>query len=601
MDKGSDSGLQGSTFVRSSKASFDIRRLMGLAIYEWQMLLIGAMFLAISSAALLAFPQVIKLIVDDALAAKDAATLNHVAMIALALFAVQSLAGAARYYCFTIAGERIVVRLRQQLFDHLLNQDISFFDNQKTGELQSRLSADTTLLQNAVSVNISMLVRTAASAFGGLGMLIYTSPALSAALLLTLPPVAAGVAVFGQRIRQFAKLQQDATAASGGVASETLGGIRIVRAFGQEILESKRYSDQITRSFGLAKRKTLTVAFFIGIASLLGLSGIVGVLWYGSLQVVNGTFTVGSLTSFMLYTLTVAVSVGTLGGLWTDFMAAAGASHRIFEIFDRPSGETKRGDQKLLKPEGRISFEQVSFHYATRADFPVLTEINFTIEPGEAVAVVGPSGGGKSTIAALISRFYDPTSGRICIDSRDLRSLKYDEYHGILGMVPQDPVLFSVSIEENIRFGFPGATIEAVKSAAALANASSFIEQFPDQYQTLVGERGIQLSGGQRQRIAIARAAVRNPRILILDEATSALDSESESLVQAALEKLMKERTTLVIAHRLSTVRNASKIIVVDHGKIVQIGTHAALIGDLKGLYCRLVERQLADSPKGLL
>jgi ABC transporter fused permease/ATP-binding protein len=570
----------------------DLKRLSRLALVEWRMLSVGMFFLAVSSSALLVFPQVIKKIVDEALASKDSVTLNRVALIAFGLLVIQSLAGAARYYCFTFAGERIVVNIRRKLFAHLLDQDISFFDGQKTGELQSRLSSDTTILQNALSVNISMLVRTLASAVGGLFMLIYTSPQLAGAMLLTLPVAGAGVAIFGQRIRNLSRAQQDAIAMSGGVANESLSGIRVVRAFGQDHHEKMRYENTLMNSLKVAKSKIITIGSFIGLASVVGFTAVVGVLWYGGNQVVNGTFTIGSLTSFMLYTLTVAVSVGTLGGLWTDFMSAAGASNRIFEILDRPIGETKSGKKIIEQTKGRLEFDRVTFSYRTRENFAVLKNLSLTVEPGEVVALVGSSGSGKSTVASLIARFYDPTSGVIKIDGLNLTEIDYQNYHSLIGMVPQDPILFSVSIAENISFGLEHASPDEIRAAAKLANALTFIETFPDGFKTLVGERGIQLSGGQRQRIAIARAAVRNPRILILDEATSALDSESESLVQEALERLMVGRTTLIIAHRLSTIRNADKIVVLDAGQIVETGNHEELIRKENGIYKKLVEKQ---------
>ncbi|MCX6117663.1 MAG: ABC transporter transmembrane domain-containing protein [Proteobacteria bacterium] len=581
--------------AKSKISNSDFKRLYRMALVEWRILLLGMGFLALSSAALLAFPQVIKSIVDNALASRDASTLNQVALLAMGIFAVQSLAGAARYYCFTLAGERIVVRLRKQLFTHLLDQDIAFFDGQKTGELQSRLSSDATILQNALSVNISMLVRTAATAVGGLIMLIYTSPQLAFSLLLSLPIAGAGVAAFGGKIRTLAKLQQDAFARSGGVANESLSGVRIVRAFGQDGIEINRYEKTLNESLNIAKKKILTIGSFIALASILGSMAIIGVLWYGSTQVVNGEFTIGALTSFMLYTMTVAVSVGTLGGLWTDFMSAAGASKRIFEILDRPKGITKNGATKVKNALGRIQLDNVSFEYMTREHFSVLSHVNIVIEPGEIVALVGPSGSGKSTIAALIARFYDPTEGKILIDDINLKDLDYETFHSLIGMVPQDPVLFSVSIAENIRFGLPSASLQQIKDAASLSNAAQFIDAFPEGYDTLVGERGVQLSGGQRQRIAIARAAVRNPKILILDEATSALDSESESIVQEALERLMVGRTTLIIAHRLSTVKIADRILVLDGGKIVEVGSHNELMANENSLYKKLINKQRSD------
>lgn len=579
--------------IKNPKKKSAFRRLLALAWGEWRLFAIGSVFLAISSAAMLSFPQVIRQIIDEALVAKDAATINHIALIALGVFAAQSIAGAVRYACFTLAGEKIVVRLRRNLFSHILNQDVSFFDMEKTGELQSRLFADAAVLQNAVSVNISMVLRNFVGAIGGLGMLIYTSPNLSIALMACIPPVAVGVAIFGKKIRNFSRQHQDALAISGGVANESISGLRIVRAFGQEALEVKRYSKALDESFSISKRKIRSISIFTFIFSLFGLSAIVGVLWYGSLLVVSGEFSIGSLTSFMLYALSVAVSVGALGSLWTDFMSASGASHRIFAILDKPVGATTFGEDVLDDFRGEIVFQNVTFSYPSRKNMTVIDDMSFKIASGEIVAVVGPSGGGKSTIAGLIARFYDPDEGFVKIDGQELQTLQPEVFRRGFGIVPQEPILFSVSIEENIRFGNPAATKSEVKAAAKLANAEEFITSFPEGYNTLVGERGVQLSGGQRQRIAIARAAVRNPKILILDEATSALDSKSEALVQEALERLMVGRTTLIIAHRLSTVKKANRIFVLDHGKIVQMGSHEALLADQDGLYRQLIEQQL--------
>ena len=580
--------------MAAPKEKIDFRKLYRLAGSEWKMLAIGTVFLAISSATLLIFPQVIKTIIDEALISKDAKTINQVALMALGLFAVQSFAGAMRYYFFTITGERIVLSIRKKLFHHLLFQDISFFDGQKVGELQSRLSSDATILQNTLSVNISMLVRNSATAVGGLAMLLYTSPTLGFSLLGAIPPIAAGIAVFGQKIRKISRAQQDAIAVASGVANETLSGVRIVRALGKEAYESARYSERLEESFSVARKKITIIGIFIAFASMLGLAAVTGVLWYGSLLVIDGTFTVGSLTSFMLYTLSVAVAAGSLGGLWTDFMSAFGASRRIFEILDHPIGKTMTGTSPITSINGTVEFKNVTFSYPTRPDVTVLDNINFKILPGEAVALVGPSGGGKSTIASLIARFYDPDKGEVTIDGNSLSNIDPKNFRANLAIVPQDPTLFSISIADNISFGELNVPIEKIKAAAKLANAEHFINSFPETYATLIGERGVQLSGGQRQRIAIARAALRDPRILILDEATSALDAESEGLVQEALERLMQGRTTLVIAHRLSTVRKANRILVIDGGRIVQSGTHEELLRQEAGIYRKLVEKQLA-------
>ncbi len=571
---------------------YGIRRLLSLARPQLPMLLAGGVFLIISSATMLAYPRIVKEIIDSALGSGDTTKVDRAALLILGLFVIQGITSALRYYCFTLSGERIVAKLRHDLYARILDQEIAFFDASRTGELTSRLSSDTTVLQNAVSVNISMLVRNAASTVGGLALVIYTSPVLALALLAALPPVGVFVAVFGKKVRTLSRQVQDAIAAGGVVAEETIGGIRTVRAFAQEPREAARFGAAVANSLALAKQKIATISRFMGVASLFGYVGIVLVVWYGGRLVVTKEMTIGDLTSFILYTLTVAVSVGTLGGLWTDFMAATGAARRVFELIDRVPAIPVSGGAPAGRFEGRVSLKNVHFAYPTRADVEVLKGIDLELAPGEIVAIVGPSGGGKSTIASLIPRFYDPREGSVAIDGKDLRTLDGASLRRNLGIVAQDPILVSTTIAENIRYGREEATDAEVQAAARAANAAEFIERFPESYRTLVGERGIQLSGGQKQRIAIARAVLRDPRILILDEATSALDGESEHLVKEALDRLMKGRTTLVIAHRLSTTKDADRVVVIDQGRIVQQGRHDALMQDDSGLYRRLVERQ---------
>ena len=574
--------------------SHGIRRILQLAWPERGALGFGFLFLLISSAMLLAYPQAVKVIVDDSLGPNQGAALHRTALIMLVVFLLQALAGSLRYYFFTIAGERIVSRLRADLYRAIMEQDIAFFDSRRTGELMSRLSSDATVLQVAASVNISMFTRNFGAAVGGLGLLIYTSPVLALCLLACIPPIAVGTLKFGKRIRNISRDFQDALAQNGIVAEETISGIRTVRAFSKEHHEITRYSRAVQNSFQIAQRRTKSIATITGIAGVFGYSAIVGVLWYGGLLVTSGEMSIGDLTSFLLYALTVAVSVGALGSVWTDFMSATGAAKRVFELLDLKPSRALKGGRRLAEVRGEVSFCSVSFHYPSRPDYPVLSELSLNIKPGEQVALVGPSGSGKSTIAALISRFYDPSGGAILLDDAELSDLDGIWIREQIGVVAQDPLLLSDTIAANIRYGKEHATDEEVSRSARDANAEAFILGFPDGFQTIVGERGIQLSGGQRQRIAIARAMLKNPKILILDEATSALDAESEFLVQEALERLMKTRTTLVIAHRLSTVRKADRVLVIQAGGIMQSGKHDALMLDKDGLYYKLVNRQFS-------
>jgi ABC transporter fused permease/ATP-binding protein len=567
-----------------------IKKLLRLSREEWPLLLWGLFFLGISSAALLAYPHTIKKIIDEAIAQKDQPQLNFAAMLAVGIFAIQSVTSALRYYFFTLAGEKTVKRLRERLFGQILGQDITFFDSQKTGELLGRLSSDTAVLQNALSVNISMLVRATVQALGGVVMLFVTSTKLTIFILIIIPPLGFLGARFGRKVKAISKKAQDALAASSGVAEEGLSGVRTVKAFAQENFEKSRYHLRLENSFELQRGKIKEVARFTNLVSLIGLSAIVFIVWYGGTLVIQGEMSVGTLTSFLLYVITVAFSVGMLGSLWTDFMSAFGASGRIFELLEKSTEDLTTGRTSVTI--GLVEFKNVHFSYPARPQFPILKGVNFSIAPHETVAVVGPSGAGKSTLVQLLMRFYEPASGEILFDQHPSTEYSLKGLRQSIGIVSQEPVLVSETLFENIRYGKPDATHEEVIAASRKAFAHEFITRFPEGYDTLVGQRGVQLSGGQKQRVAIARALLKNPRILILDEATSSLDSESEHLVQKALEEQIGKRATLVIAHRLSTVKRADKILVLQEGEVVQVGTHQELYQNENGLYHKLVERQ---------
>ena len=572
-----------------------LKRFAILAKTQLRALLWGTFFLLIASGMGLAYPQAIRIIVDEVLGAKSEAMIDLAALAMLGIFAAQGIAGALRYYLFTTAGERVVTDLRDHLFQNVIGQEIGFFDARRTGELTNRLSSDTGILQNAVSVNISMGLRSLAMVLGGFGLLLYTSVSLTAAMILVVPPVALGAVWVGRKIRVLSRKTQDALARAGEVAEESIAGVRTVRIFGQEDEVSQKYRDAVDHAFDIARNRIRVVGLFLAGASFAAYASIAVVLWLGGKQVLTGQLSVGELTSFILYTLIVAFSLSTLGGLWADFMRAIGAGDRVFELMDRISEIPNRGGQILETVQGSMTFSGVDFAYPSRAEIDVLTGVSLALSPGEVVALVGPSGGGKSTVAALMSRLYDPTSGVVTLDGIDLRELDPTWLRAQVGVVAQEPMLFSTSVAANIRYGNPHATDEEVVNAANIANAHSFIEGFPEGYETMVGERGIQLSGGQKQRVAIARAVLKDPCLLVLDEATSALDTESEYLVQQALERLMQGRTTLVIAHRLSTVKQANRVVVIDAGRIVEEGTHTQLL-EKGGLYGRLVERQLVGA-----
>lgn len=568
------------------------QRLLALARPELKTLALGTLFLLVSSALNLSFPMIIGQLVDVVGEGAGREAVDRLVLMLMAIFAVVGFSTAMRAYLFTVAGERVVMRLRQDLFGSLIGQEVGFFDAHRTGELTNRLASDTTVLQNTVTVNVSMGLRFLLSAVGAIGILMWQSWQLTLLMLAVVPLVAIGAAFYGRSLRRISKQVQDALAAATAVAEESLSGIRTVRAFAREALELDRYSAAVTGAFELARRRAALGATFQGVVSFAGYAAIGVVLWYGGVLLINGQMTMGELTSFLLYTFTVAFSIGALSGLYEDFSKAVGASSRVFELLDRQSVVVS-GDQKVDALRGEVALSEVVFAYPTRPEAPVLQGLTLSIHPGEVVALVGPSGGGKSTVAALLSRFYDPQGGQIALDGKPLETLDADWLREQVGVVSQEPILFASSIIDNIRYGRMTATKEEVIAAARAANAHDFISDFPDGYETMVGERGVRLSGGQKQRVAIARAILKDPRVLVLDEATSALDAESEHLVQEALDRLMAGRSTLVIAHRLSTIQDADRVVVLSEGRVVQQGSHDELIA-VDGLYRRLVERQFA-------
>jgi ABC transporter fused permease/ATP-binding protein len=574
-------------------------RFNSIAKPERAPLSIGLFFLAISSGASLVYPQIVRWMVDNVLTPKRFDLLSWVVVGLFIAFSIQAITSSIRYYLFTLSGERIVLKLRERLFASVLSQEVAFFDFNRTGELMSRLASDCTTLQNTVSVNVSQGLRNLGQVIGGFAFMFYTSWKLSLIMLVFIPPVAVFAAVFGRRIRKFSKEFQASLAESSIVAEETISGVRTVKSFVQENHETRRYNSALGVALETARARILGIAQFMTIAMVLGFAAVCFVLWYGGREVVLNQMTVGDLTQFLLYLMIVAIGVGSLGSLWGDMMAGVGASARVFEILERqPAFSDDPASEMISSLQGRIEFQNIEFAYPTRADVKVLQNLNFAIEPGQIVALVGGSGGGKSTIASLIPRFYDPAKGEIHIDGVPLKKLALGWWRDQVGIVSQEPVLISSTIEENIRYGRPLATNDEVRAAAASANALEFIESFPEGFKTKVGEKGVQLSGGQKQRVAIARALLKNPKILILDEATSNLDTASEHLVQEALMRLMAGRTTLVIAHRLATIKGANKILVVQHGRIVQSGNHEELSTQIDGLYFKLLQRQFMTEEK---
>ena len=566
----------------------------------------GMLLLLGNSLLSMVFPGLMGKLVDatkgelprDAEALLDLTNIDSVALLLLGVFALQALLGFGRIYLFSYVTEHMLARLRQDTYEHLLKLPMNFFATRRVGELNSRISADVALLQDTFTTTLAELLRQLVIVTVGLVLLTALSPQLTLTMLVSIPVVAVVAVLFGRFIRKLSKEVQDRIADTNVVVDETLQGIQSVKAFANEAWEAMRYGRSVTAARSLAMKGARWRGAFVSFIILCMFGAIVLVIWRGVHLKEEGVLSTGELVTFIMYSVFIGASIGSIPEYITNVLKAVGATERLMDLHDETAEAIDLGPKGTPLPiEGRMAFNHVSFHYASRADMPVLRDVTFAAEPGQRIALVGPSGAGKSTIASMVLRFHDPVSGTVLIDGKDARDYPLTALRDRMAIVPQEVLLFGGTIRENIAYGKPHATQEEVEAAARKANAHAFITGFPEGYATVVGERGVQLSGGQRQRIAIARAVLKDPAILILDEATSALDSESERLVQEALDELMKGRTSLVIAHRLSTVRDADKILVLDKGVVVESGTHEELIADGEGLYHSLHVLQRSTEP----
>ncbi|MPY65442.1 ATP-binding cassette domain-containing protein [Deinococcus sp. SDU3-2] len=569
-----------------------LRRVLAYARPYRGLLVFGLLATLISSGLNLIFPLLFGRLIDASflrVGATDTGPLDRTVLALLGIFALSSLFGAAQSYLLAKVGAGVVADLRRSLFSHLMTLSPRFFAEHRTGELTSRLTADVGTVQAVTSTALAQAAALTFNIVGSTTLLVVTSPRLSLLTLAVIPLVIGTAIVIGRRIRTVSREVQDRVAEANASAEEAISGVRVVQSFTAEDTERGRYGQGVLASFLASLRRARLQALMGGVMSFLTFASLALVLWYGGRLVMGGDLSPGGLVTFLIYALQVGATVAAMSGLFSQFQEALGASGRIFELLDERSDLPEPARPlPLARAEGRVSFERVSFSYG---DAPVLHDLSFDVPAGQVVALVGPSGAGKTTLVSLIPRFWDVTGGTLRVDGEDVRAYALADLRAQVGLVPQETLLFSGSIEENIRYGRPDASPEEVEAAARAANAHGFITALPQGYATVVGERGVRLSGGQRQRVAIARALLKDPRILILDEATSALDNESEALVQQALETLMRGRTTFVIAHRLSTVRNADRILVMEGGRTVQDGPHAELMA-AGGLYRDLYELQ---------
>ncbi|PKH68246.1 multidrug ABC transporter ATP-binding protein [Flavobacterium sp. ALD4] len=558
---------------------------------------VGLVFLLFTGATALAFPKLMGMLIDS-VKNKSYTDANNIALMLIGILFMQSIFSFFRLSMFINFTEHTLANLRLSLYSNLVKLPMSFFSQKRVGELNSRISSDITQIQDTLTSTIAEFLRQLILIVGGVALLATESIKLTLLMLSVVPLVAVAAVVFGRFIRKFSKSVQDQVAESQVIVEETMQGISIVKAFANEWYEIARYDGKIKEVVKLAIKGGKYRGYFASFIIFCLFGAIVAVVWFGVRLSISGEMSVGQLISFVLYSTFVGASFGGIAELYAQIQKAIGATERVFELLEETPEKinSKQNASSLEKIRGNVTFKNVAFSYPSRKEIKVLKDVNFTANFGQKIAIVGPSGTGKSTIASLLLRFYDIDSGEILIDGKNIYDFELENLRGNMSIVPQDVILFGGTIKENIAYGKPDATEEEILLAAKQANAFNFIEGFPEKFETIVGERGIKLSGGQRQRIAIARALLKNPSILILDEATSSLDSESERLVQEALEILMQGRTSIIIAHRLSTIRSADKILVLDNGEITEQGTHQELMTLENGKYKNLSNLQFSNS-----
>lgn len=570
--------------------------------------IIGMIFLFLSSITLLAFPALLGAMIDAAQGKQTydwlPVSIGTIGLICFIVLFFQSVSSFFRIRLFVEVTEKSITDIRKDTYFRLITLPMDFFTNRRVGELNSRLSADLTQIQDTMTTTLAEMIRQIILLIGGVAFLFIVSVKLTLLNLAILPVLIIAAVIFGRFIRKLSREAQDKLAESNTIVQETLQGISNVKAFVNEAYEAGRYQNVLQQVVKIALRGGTFRGIFASFIIFCLFGAVVGVIWYGSVLVFNGEMTVGNLTTYILYSIFVAGSMGSFPELYANIQKAVGASERVLELMEEKQEDVsinQADNETKVRIHGALAFNNVSFAYPSRNDVQVLNDVNFSVNAGEKLAIVGPSGTGKTTLASLILRFYEPQTGEILYDNKPAESYALTDIRNQIAIVPQDVLLFGGTIRENIAYGKLNASDQAVEEAARRANAHEFILGFPEGYETLVGERGIKLSGGQRQRVAIARALLKDPAILILDEATSSLDSESERLVQEALEELMKNRTSIIIAHRLSTIRQADKIIVIDGGSVIESGTHDELMAQEKGLYKYLTELQSDNKTKEIV